>query len=877
MIRNFSRTMGSRTMGACALLALAPILLQGQSISIAPATPSVGLNRSVQFTATASGLANSGVTWAAGGQIGGSATAGTISASGLYTAPAAMPGQNPVLITATSTADGKTAGTAYVYLMGPGPTIGSVSPNPLPSGTFTVTITGQGFQHGAVVMDGAVQLVTLSVTSNAVQATGYQAPAASATFFVRNPGTEGSNQITVPVTTSGSNAGGSGGSGGGTTPAPAVAPASATVALGGTQQFSASNVTAWSATAGTVTSAGLYTAPSTMPAGGTDTVTATGPGGKSSATVTLVPSTPPVIQSVVPGSLPLGVFSVTIAGTGFLPQSVAKLNGTPLNTVLAGGSLTVTGFAGTAGQANLTVANGPVVSAPYPVQVGVANPVVSAAAARRFLEQAAFGPTPKDADHVQQIGFQAWINEQFNMPAVSSYSAITGSQGGMPAYFLANAVTNPDQLRQRVAFALSQIFVTSLTKLIWNSFMVPYQDMLLNDAFTNYPQILSDVTLSPAMGYYLDMGNNAKANPAAGTAPNENYAREVLQLFSIGTVRLNPDGTTQNDPSTNLPLPAYDQSIITEFAREFTGWTYAPPPGGQPAWGAYPSNTNSPMVPIPAMHDTGSKDLLNGYVAPAIAPGQNATAYQIQDLQNALQNIATHPNVAPFISRQLIQHLVKSNPTPQYVARVAGTFAQTNGDMKSVISAILLDPEARANDDTFGTGDQPTDGHLQEPALFLPAMIRAFGGTMTTANYYANVLASMGEDIYNPASVFNYFSPFYGVAGTGGLQGPEFQIDNANNAILRENLIASFFNQYSNPIQSYGPGTTVDLTPFLALAPAPAMLVDAIDLSLTHGKMPQAMKTIIVNAVTADAGGNLHRVETAIYLTLQSSYYNVWH
>ena len=225
----------------------------------------------------------------------------------------------------------------------------------------------------------------------------------------------------------------------------------------------------------------------------------------------------------------------------------------------------------------------------------------------------------------------------------------------------------------------------------------------------------------------------------------------------------------------------------------------------------------------------------------------------------------------------MIQHLVKSNPTPQYVARVAGTFAQTNGDMKSVISAILLDPEARANDDTFGTGDQPTDGHLQEPALFLPAMIRAFGGTMTTANYYANVLASMGEDIYNPASVFNYFSPFYGVAGTGGLQGPEFQIDNANNAILRENLIASFFNQYSNPIQSYGPGTTVDLTPFLALAPAPAMLVDAIDLSLTHGKMPQAMKTIIVNAVTADAGGNLHRVETAIYLTLQSSYYNVWH
>jgi Protein of unknown function (DUF1800) len=224
---------------------------------------------------------------------------------------------------------------------------------------------------------------------------------------------------------------------------------------------------------------------------------------------------------------------------------------------------------------------------------------------------------------------------------------------------------------------------------------------------------------------------------------------------------------------------------------------------------------------------------------------------------------------------QAIQHLAKSNPSTAYVQRVSTAFSQSGGDMKAVITAILLDPEARANDN--GGGDQPSDGHLQEPALFLPGLVRAFGGTMTAQNYYASDMAALGQDIYNAPSVFNYFSPGYTVGGTGGLKGPEFQIDNANAAILRENLVANLFNQYSNPIQSYGPGTTVDLTPLLPLAASPASLVDAIDLCLTRGVMPASMKQIIVNAVTAESGGPLRRVQTAIYLTLQSSYYGVWH
>jgi hypothetical protein len=166
---------------------------------------------------------------------------------------------------------------------------------------------------------------------------------------------------------------------------------------------------------------------------------------------------------------------------------------------------------------------------------------------------------------------------------------------------------------------------------------------------------------------------------------------------------------------------------------------------------------------------------------------------------------------------------------------------------------------------------------MQEPALLIPGFVRALGGQMTPANYYHYVVAAMGQDIFNPASVFNYYSPGYTVAGTGGLKGPEFQIYNPNASILRENVVAQFFSQYSNPVASNGPGTSADLTPFLALAASPATLVSALDLTFTHGTMPAAMKQIVVNAVSQDSGGALHRVETACYLILTSNYYNVWH
>jgi uncharacterized protein (DUF1800 family) len=648
-----------------------------------------------------------------------------------------------------------------------------------------------------------------------------------------------------------------------------ISPSGVTLALGATKQFTSPGATTWSVTYGTITSTGLYTAPATWPPSGTAVIAVSGSHGSGKAEIVFIPPTPTITNAGSYGHIPLGLFSIGIAGTGFIPQSRAKLNGIPLSVTYSNGTLRAAGFYKNTGPATLTVINGSIVSAPFAAYVGVKNPKVTPAAARRFLEQAAFGPSPTEAENVQAVGLAAWIQQQFKVTPCSSYKDIRTNQGGMPQQFLTNAVNCPDQLRQRVAFALSQIFVTSIDKIVWNPNMISYQDMLLGDAFSNYRQIMGDVTLSPAMGQYLDMANNAKADPSTGSAANENYARELMQLFTLGTNMLNVDGTVQLD-SNNLPLPTYSQFTVTEFARVYTGWTYTPKPGRAVYWNAGVTSYGS-LVTYSPEHDTGSKQLLNGYVSPA---GLSAK----QDLNNALDNIFKHPNICPFVSTLLIQHLVKSNPSPAYVQRVAAVFANNGsgvrGDMKAVITAILMDQEARANDN--GGNAQPADGHLQEPVLYIAGVIRAFGGKMNDQNYYSWVIPPQGQNLFSPPSVFNYYAPNYGVPGTS-LMGGEFQIYTPNNAILRANMISDLFRQYSDPVQTFGPGTAVDLSAFVQMASNPAGLVSALDLTLTHGTMPSAMKSTIVTAVTGETGGNLRRVQKAVYLILSSSYYNVWH
>ncbi len=802
--------------------ASAKVTLTAPAQTISPTSATLALGATQQFTSAGA------TTW--------TATYGTVTSAGLYTAPATYPASGKDTVQAT----------------GPG---GSAS------ATVTLTAPPQTISPTTVsVMLGATQQFTApnatswAATAGTISSTGlYTAPAtmpSSSSVTVNAIGPGGTASATVTLTSPQS-----------------ISPLSVSLALGATQQFTSPGATTWSATYGTITSAGLYTAPASLPSSPTDTVIAIGPAGTAKATVTIIPPSPVILSVGSNNQLPLGIFNTTVTGSGFTTQSTATLNGAALSTTyVSAGSLTIVGFYGQAGPATLTVSNGSVSSQPFAVQVGVANPVVSYAAAKRFLEQAGFGGSPSDVANLQAIGFQAWLSQQFAMPVISNYSALGGaSQGGMSQIFLTNAVNNADQLRQKVAWALSQIFVISFQTVIWDPDMSAYQQMLINDAFSSYPQIISDVTLSPGMGEYLNMANNAKADPSNGTVANENYARELMQLFSIGTVLLNQDGSVQTNASG--PIPTYAQKDITEMARILTGWTNAPTtPGGQPNWGSY-INSSGPMVPFPSEHDFGSKTVI-GYTAAANLSPQ-------ADVQGVLTYLSSHPNTAPFISKQLIQHMVKSNPSPAYIQRVASAFAQSGGDMKTVITAILLDTEARANDQ--GGNDQPTDGHFQEPVLFVTGMVRAFGGQMNTQNYFQYDLTNMGQDIYDAPSVFNYYSPAYVAPGSGGLLGPELQIDNPNSAILRENLITGIFSQWSNPVASYGPGTTIDLTPLLPLAATPATLVNAIDFTLTHGVMPAAMKTAIVSAVAGDTLGSLHQVQTAIYLTLVSGYYNVWH
>jgi uncharacterized protein (DUF1800 family) len=928
------RRIADRIATLCSAVILAGGSLYAQTVSISPGYVNLPLGGTQQYTATVTGLAPATVKWSV--TTGG----GTITQTGLYTVPATLP-KVSVLIIATSTANKNISAAVYVNPEGPGPAILSMSPNPLPVGNDSIAITASAttpFIKNATAVCNGASLPTRFVSATSITVSDYVgASPGTVTCYVNNPGTWQSNSLTVSVKGSS----GSGGGTGGGTPAPVVSPATATVALAGTLQFSASNVTTWGAAAGTITSAGLYTAPSSSTSTGTDTVTAIGPGGTSTATVTLVPALvispatatvtlgrtlqftasnvttwtakagsvtasglytaptamtvsgtdtvtatgpggtgtavvilqnypAPVVTSLSPSALPLGSFTATITGTGFTAQSTATLGGTPLIvTGATATSLAVSGFAASTGTVNLTVSNGSAASAPLSVQVGTTGAQVSAAASHRFLEQAAFGPAPSDAASVQTLGFQGWLSQQFAMAPVSNYNAeAASSQGGLATQFLANAVTNPDQLRQKVAFALSQIFVASINKDIWNGTMIPYEQMLMADSFTNYRQIMGDVTLAPAMGQFLDMANNAMGNPATGTIANQNYAREVMQLFTIGTTMLNPDGSPQLD-SNNLPIPTYLQPVIAETARVFTGYTYLPT-SGSVQWNDY-INPAGPMVPFVAEHDAGSKRLLNGYTETAGLTPQ-------QDVSNALDNIFNQPNVGPFVGKLLIQHLVKSNPSPAYVQRVAAAFANNGigvrGDMQAVITAILLDPEARANDN--GGSDQPTDGHLQEPALFIAGMFRAFGGTMSNQNYFGYDLFNLSQDIYNAPSVFNYYSPTFVPPGST-LLGPEFQILTPDAAVYRANMVANLFFSWSNPVLNYGPGTNIDLTPYVALAANPATLVAALDLTLTHGTMPAQMKTAIVTAVTNDTNGNLSRVETGAWLILSSSYYNVWH
>jgi uncharacterized protein (DUF1800 family) len=659
-----------------------------------------------------------------------------------------------------------------------------------------------------------------------------------------------------------------------------VSPATASVNGNGTVTFTATvtgttdqsvtwavnGVVGGNSSLGTVGTAGLYVAPANLPAPNPVTVSATSTtNSKASGSGSVTVLNPiPILKAVTPDSFQSPAsFSLTLTGKGFVSGSVVNWGTTPVaTTYVSSTQLTATGN-------QATVVTGVPVSVTNPNPGGsrsgsiwvITDPAstVTAGAAARFLQQESFGPTQAGIASVRLHGINGYLSAELGPISTSCYPA-PGKDDTISTVqqrFFVCALVREDQLRQRVAFALSQIIVVSSNKVTTTDAMTLWQNMLMKDAFGNFSDLLKDVTLSPVMGNYLDMVNNDKPNPATGTSANENYAREVLQLFTIGLNQMNADGTLQLDGSGN-PVPTYTQDTITNFARVFTGWTY--PPGSQfPS----PPGYSGPMVAFDTHHDTGSKTLLNGFVLSAGGTAQS-------DMDAALQNIFNHPNTGPFICKQLIQHLVTSNPSPAYVGRVVAVFnnngSGVRGDLKAVVSAILLDAEARRGDDPAQV--QATDGHLKEPVLLMTNLLRVMGAS-TNGDGFSDSAADMFQEPLNPPTVFNFYPPDYQIPGTS-LVGPEFQIFNSSTAITRVNFVNTAV------YGTIGQSLTTDLTPYLALASSPDQLVDKLGEVMMHGEMSSQMRSTIINAITGITD-NTRRVKAAIYLIASSSQYQVEH
>lgn len=501
---------------------------------------------------------------------------------------------------------------------------------------------------------------------------------------------------------------------------------------------------------------------------------------------------------------------------------------------------------------------------------------VSTNEASRFLAQASFGGTDTDIAAVQASGEAGWLANQFAMPASETNWAWMMSQGfnnaadvntedGIDASLWRTLMTAPDVLRQRVALALSELCVVSLEGLPvgWRNFgAAAYMDLLASNAFGNFRTLLDAVTLNPAMGVYLNTRGNEKEDPATGREADENYGREVMQLFTIGLVLLNNDGSQQ--VASGNPIPTYGASDVTGISQVFTGWNFANYNA------ATPDHMQTPMVLNANLHSTSAKTFL-GVTIPQGTDGNTA-------LNTALNTLFNHQNTAAFVSKQLIQRLVTSNPSPAYISRVSSVFVRgaggVRGDMKSIISAILLDPEARPATITN------TTGKLREPMVRLAHWARAFKVTSTSGNWAVGDTSSqayrLGQSPLRSPSVFNFFAPAYippnNALGVAGMVAPELEITNESTTIAYANFMESTIN-----------GSLADLVPDystpLALANNVPALFNYLNTLLAGGQLSTTTATTIQNAVNSvsisSSTGLLNRVKLSVMLIMCSPEYIV--
>jgi uncharacterized protein (DUF1800 family) len=505
-----------------------------------------------------------------------------------------------------------------------------------------------------------------------------------------------------------------------------------------------------------------------------------------------------------------------------------------------------------------------------------ATPVApTATEASRFLAQASMGATRADIARVQAIGYATWIDEQFAAaPSPTRWDALVAAGFADPAFKNGEAgfdacawrklLAAPDTLRQRVTLALSELMVVSIDSLTgggWKAFAAAsYLDLLEANAFGTYRTLMQQVSTSTAMGMYLTFRASKKANPVSGSLPDENYARELMQLFTIGLVQLDPDGSVRL--VGGQPVPTYALADITGLARVFTGWDFDLQGQSGAVGTATPDFMRRPMVQIAGRHELGAKTFL-GTTIPANTDG-------VQSLQIALDTIFGHANVAPFVSRQLIQRLVASNPSPAYVGRVAAVFnddgSGVKGNLKAVVKAILLDDEARS----ASVAASASAGKLREPMLRFIGWARAWNATSASDAWQIGDTSSastrLGQSPLRSPSVFNFFRPGYvppnSAIASAALVAPEFQITN-------ESTVVGAVNYLQRAVSGVGVGdVAANYAPLLALADDAVALVAEINVVLAAGQLSAATQATISTAVATIASGTDPNRLKRIYATL---------
>jgi len=691
-----------------------------------------------------------------------------------------------------------------------------------------------------------------------------------------------------------------------------------------------------------------YTAPAVVPTPNTVTLTATSvdnPADEDNRLIEIL-NPIPTLASVTPSTTNPGTTTFVLNGTNFLSNSQLLVNGAPVSvSYKSSGQLTASLSLPTPGPYYFQVANpdpgyAPTVQFPVTVSGTPPAPQVTPAAASRFLDQATFGATPADIQNLSNIGYQAWFTQQFNTAAVSHvpyiqqelirdtdpgtfqgtyaepgvatcaptdqpcnyymYQYPNGniSDGIFQSFFM-QAVNGKDQLRQRVAYSLSQFLVISNNNGGATHFQPrgfgAYLDVLENDAFGNFRTLLQDVTLNAQMGQFLSIQGNE--GQIQGAHPDENYAREVMQLFTIGLYKLNMDGTLQVDGSGN-PIPTYGLPDVEGLASVFTGFSYNVPagapdnytPNASVDWSNGSSNVGPnvgfellPMKSYPTHHSTAEKDFL-GVVIPAGQGDPDA------DLKVALDTLFNHPNTPPFVCKQLIQHMVKSDPSPAYVQRVATVFVNdgtgVRGNMQAVIKAILLDPEATNAAAAYSNNQS---GKVRESLIRYLEWARAFNAQSYTGVFEIGTPEApdygLGEMALRSPTVFNWFTPGYVPPNTSisqaGLVAPELQMTTVVATTGYLNYMENAVGASSASFDQGGPDVYSNYVDEIPLANNPQQLINHLSLLLLGGNMSSTLQGELltaINSVAIPSGGDqadinqalLTRVQVAVFITVAS-------